>query len=62
MTPLQKEARLRLQYGLKIHGDTTDANGWQGAFRKDADGKGYTLEYTIPWSLLNCADDPPRAG
>jgi hypothetical protein len=35
---------------------------WSGAFRKDKDGNGYTLEYKIPWSLLHCADDPPRAG
>lgn len=35
---------------------------WSGAFRKDGDGNGYTLEYKIPWSLLHCADDPPRAG
>jgi hypothetical protein len=36
--------------------------GFAGAFRADADGKGYTLEYAIPWTLLGCADDPPRRG
>jgi len=36
--------------------------GYQGAFREDVDGRGYTLEYTIPSQLLNTADDPPRAG
>ena len=35
---------------------------WSGAFVKDKDGRGYTLEYQIPWSLLNDAGDPPRAG
>lgn len=36
--------------------------GFVGAFVADADGKGYTMEYAIPWSLLGCADDPPRSG
>jgi hypothetical protein len=36
--------------------------GFSGAFRADDDGKGYTLEYAIPWTLLGCADDPPRSG
>jgi hypothetical protein len=36
--------------------------GFVGAFVADTDGKGYTMEYAIPWSLLGCADDPPRRG
>jgi ferric-dicitrate binding protein FerR (iron transport regulator) len=36
--------------------------GFSGAFRADDDGKGYTLEYAIPWTLLGCADDSPRSG
>jgi hypothetical protein len=44
------------------HGVQVNPPGYQGAFREDADGRGYTLEYTIPWQLLNAADDPPRAG
>jgi hypothetical protein len=36
--------------------------GFTGAFIADADGKGYTMEYAIPWTLLNCADDPPQRG
>jgi hypothetical protein len=36
--------------------------GFAGAFVADADGKGYTMEYAIPWTLLNCADDPPQRG
>jgi hypothetical protein len=39
-----------------------EAGGFRGAFARDADGKGYTLEYAIPWQLLHCADDPPQAG
>ena len=36
--------------------------GFAGAFVPDADGKGYTMEYAIPWSLLGCDDDPPQSG
>ncbi len=36
--------------------------GFAGSFAADADGRGYTMEYAIPWSLLGCADDPPRRG
>ena len=55
------EARMRLQYGFSFRG-SANPPGWRGAFRKDADGHGYTLEYAIPWRLLNCENDPPRAG
>lgn len=58
-----KQPRLRLQYGFDSHGNVLNPpGGWQGAFRKDADGRGYTLEYAIPWLLLHCAEDPPQAG
>lgn len=58
-----KQPRLRLQYGFDSHGNVLDPpGGWQGAFRKDADGRGYTLEYAIPWHLLNCEENPPQAG
>jgi hypothetical protein len=55
------EARMRLQYGFSFRG-SANPPGWRGAFRKDADGHGYTLEYAIPWRLLHCENDPPRAG
>jgi len=55
------EARMRLQYGFSYRG-SANPPGWRGAFRKDADGRGYTLEYAIPWGLLHCQNDPPRAG
>ena len=55
------EARMRLQYGFSFL-DSANPPGWRGAFRKDADGRGYTLEYAIPWRLLHCENDPPRAG
>jgi hypothetical protein len=36
--------------------------GYAGAFVPDADGQGYTMEYAIPWELLNAADNPPQSG
>ncbi len=32
------------------------------AFRKDKDGKGYTLEASIPWERLNAKANPPKMG
>lgn len=37
-------------------------NGFQGAFTRAADGRGYVMEYAIPWRLLNCESDPPQSG
>ena len=54
--------RLRLNYGFDFHAGKTLPLDWRGAFRKDPDGHGYKLEYAIPWSLLNCGNDPPRPG
>jgi len=44
--------------------DTLELNpsGFRAVYTSDPDGKGYVLEYAIPWRLLNCADDPPQAG
>ena len=53
-------ACLMLQYGLDLHRDVVNPSGAQGAFRKDSDGQGYTLEYAIPWSLLRGAAAPTR--
>ncbi|MDX9866747.1 MAG: FecR domain-containing protein, partial [Kiritimatiellia bacterium] len=57
-----QRARIRLEHGIDQHDKRDDPPGGQGVFRKDLDGCGYTLEYAIPWRLLNCADDPPRGG
>jgi hypothetical protein len=59
--PVQ-EACIHLRHGMDLHGLQVNPPGYQGAYRKDADGRGYTLEYAIPWNLLNAAEDPPRAG
>jgi hypothetical protein len=54
--------RLHLAYGMDFHGEQVDPQGWSGAFRVRPDGLGYSLEYAVPWSLLNAAARPPRAG
>ena len=56
------EPHIRLQYGFNFRVNQSHPSGWRGAFRKDADGRGYSLEYAIPWRLLHCENDPPRAG
>ena len=39
-----------------------DPEGAEGVFVQATDGKGYTLEYAIPWKVLGADDDPPRSG
>lgn len=66
------KARLQVSYGMDFHGELTHPltteesdgkmRGWNGMFKRDADGRGYTLEYAVPWSLLNAASRPPQAG
>ncbi len=56
------ESCLHISYGMNLHGGAANPAGYRGAFRQDADGRGYTLEYAIPWSLLRAASDPPRTG
>ena len=53
---------LRLFKGMTFRQPEINPAGYEGAFRLDNDGLGYTLEYAISWSLLGCADDPPRPG
>jgi hypothetical protein len=55
-------ASLDLQHSFELQPPAAPPAGWKGAFQKDADGLGYTLEYAIPWRLLHCESDPPRAG
>ncbi|MBA4190020.1 MAG: hypothetical protein C0467_18705 [Planctomycetaceae bacterium] len=56
------EACLQVRYGMDFHGGLVNPPGYRGAFREDADGHGYTMEYAISWDLLHAATDPPRAG
>lgn len=53
---------LTINHGALFGEMLVNPAGFAGAFVADADGKGYTMEYAIPWSLLGCADDPPQAG
>ncbi len=49
------------EYGMDYHGMQTFTGAESGlAFKKDADGKGYTLEARIPWERLHTA--APKAG
>lgn len=56
------QAKLDLQHSFELQRPAAVPAGWQGAFQKDADGLGYTLEYAIPWRLFHCESDPPRGG
>lgn len=38
------------------------AESFSGRFERHPDGRGYTVEYAIPWTALGLADDPPQAG
>lgn len=58
----KEEACLHVAWGMDFKRDAANPTGFRGAFRKDADGRGYTMEYAIPWTLLNAEADPPRAG
>ena len=53
---------LELRYGMNLDRGVVNPPGWQGAFRKAPDGKSYTLECAIPWTLLGAGADPPRTG
>lgn len=56
------QACIAINHATTYSGPLVNPPGVVGAFALDADGRGYTLEYAIPWRLLNAADDPPRAG
>jgi hypothetical protein len=56
------QACLYLEYGMDIHGGRVNPPGYRGAFRRDRDGLGYTVEYAIPWDQLSAGNDPPLAG
>jgi hypothetical protein len=51
-----------INHGMGFETCRVDPDGVRGAFARDPDGRGYVLEYAIPWRLLNAADDPPRSG
>ena len=53
---------LTINHGALFGEMLANPAGFAGAYVADDDGRGYTMEYAIPWSLLNCADDPPQRG
>jgi hypothetical protein len=59
---LEAKPRMVLGYGVRDENQDVDPPGVEGAFRKDANGRGYTLEYAVPWRVLNVDAAPPRAG
>jgi ferric-dicitrate binding protein FerR (iron transport regulator) len=54
--------RLEISFGMDFHGGPNTPAGWRGAFRRDPNGSGYTLEYAIPWTLLRASQRPPQPG
>ncbi|MDP7023396.1 MAG: sugar-binding protein [Kiritimatiellia bacterium] len=56
-----KQAGYYCNYTLGWHDNVLNPPGVEGAFRKDADGKGYSMEYRIPWKALR-ADEPLKGG
>jgi ferric-dicitrate binding protein FerR (iron transport regulator) len=57
-----RRACLSIAHGMTHEQHAGNPPGYRGAFAPVADGKGYVLEYAIPWSLLGAADDPPQSG
>ena len=53
---------LHLAYGFDYADGVVNPPGYTAAFKRDADGAGYTIEARVPWSLLRVENDPPRAG
>ncbi len=53
---------LEIRYGMLFDRGVVNPPGWHGAFHKAPDGKSYTAECAIPWTLLGAGSDPPRAG
>lgn len=53
---------LAVAYGMDVGNPTVNPSGVEGAFTMDEDGRGYVLEYAVPWRLLHAEADPPRSG
>ena len=56
------KAAIAINHGMRFDSYLVNPEGVRGAFARAPDGRGYVLEYAIPWRLLNAAEDPPRAG
>ncbi len=59
----RQEPELQIQHGMDFHGTQIFSGADSGvAFKKDADGNGYTVEARIPWGRLHAQPDHPKAG
>ena len=58
----ESKANFAVSYGMNQQTKTLEPKCFKGYFKKHPDSMGYTMEYAIPWNLLNCADDPPQPG
>jgi hypothetical protein len=58
---LDEAAGYAATYTLRFRDQVLNPPGVRGAYRQDADGQGYTLEYRIPWAVLR-APRPLKAG
>jgi hypothetical protein len=58
----REQACVGIRYGMRMERGVVNPPGWKGAFRKAPDGRSYTLECAVPWTLLGAGSDPPRAG
>ena len=58
---LDKKAGYAAAYTLGFQDGVLNPEGVEGAYRKDADGKGYSFEYRIPWKVLR-APRPLQGG
>lgn len=53
---------LSIEYGMRLRDGVANPGGYRGAFQPHASGRGYTLEYAIPWKLLHTQSHAPPAG
>ena len=53
---------LSIAHGMLVEQIAVNPSGFRGGFAPSPGGRGYTLEYAIPWRLLNSDRDPPRPG
>ncbi len=54
-----KKAGFFIQHTLGFKDAALNPPGVEGAYLKDADGKGYALEYRIPWAVLRARGRSP---
>lgn len=53
---------LTIAFGMMVQDLRVNPSGFRAAYTRDADGRGYVMEYAIPWRLLDCETDPPQPG